>query len=94
MMMMAFAVAFLTADADNKKKATQVQTVVFNVSMHCGNCQKKIEGTIGWEKGVKNLKTDLAQKTVTISYDASKTSSEKLQKSIEKLGYKVETVKK
>jgi copper chaperone CopZ len=58
--------------------------------MHCENCQKKIEGTIGWEKGVKDLKTNLKEKTVTISYDANKTTPEKLQKSIQKLGYQAQ----
>lgn len=81
--------ATLTASADDKKKPT-AQTVTFNVSMHCANCQKKIEGTVGWEKGVKDLKTNLQDKTVTIKYDPQKTTPERLQKSIEKLGYKAE----
>ena len=90
MMMLVLVAMTLTASAGNKKKAQTVKTVTFNVSMHCENCQKKIEGTIGWEKGVKDLKTNLKEKTVTIKYDSQKTTPEKLQKGIEKLGYKTE----
>lgn len=76
-----------------KDRKEYLKTVTFNVSMHCSSCQKKIEGTIGWDKGVKRLTTDLKEKTVTITYDTRKTSEPILQKSIEKLGYNV-TVKK
>jgi copper chaperone CopZ len=87
-MIIALVATTLTASAGDKKKA--VKTVTFDVSMHCENCQTKIEGTIGWEKGVKDLKTNLKEKTVTISYDANKTTPEKLQKSIQKLGYQAQ----
>ena len=50
-------------------------------------------GTVGWEKGVKDLKTNLQDKTVTIKYDTRKTSPDQLKQSIEKLGYKAEPVK-
>ena len=58
MMMLVLVAMTLTASAGDKKKAQTVKTVTFNVSMHCENCQKKIEGTIGWEKGVKDLSSD------------------------------------
>lgn len=85
-------VSTLTMSANNKKKAKNVESVTFNVSMHCENCQKKIEGTIGWEKGVKNLKTDLEKKTVTIKFDVRKTNKQQLQEKIQELGYDVEEV--
>ena len=90
MILMAFMATVMTMSADNKQK--KLQTVTFNVSMHCENCQKKIEGTIGWEKGVKDLKTNLQDKTVTIKYDSKKTTPAQLQKRIEKLGYQAEIV--
>ena len=85
-------VSTLTMSADNKKKAKNVESVTFNVSMHCENCQKKIEGTIGWEKGVKDLKTDLEKKTVTIKFYVRKTNKQQLQEKIQELGYDVEEV--
>ena len=93
MILMAFMAAAMTMSADNKQKKQQtLQTVTFSVSMHCENCQKKIEGTVGWEKGVKDLKTNLQDKTVTIKYDSKKTNPAQLQKRIEKLGYQAEIV--
>ena len=79
----------LTASADSKKKAQNVQTVTFSVSMHCENCQKKIEGTVGWEKGVKDLKTDLDKKLVVIRYDTRKITRQQLLGKIQELGYEV-----
>lgn len=82
------------AYAGDGKKQSTVQTVTFSVNMHCENCKKKIEGTVGWEKGVKDLKANLNDKTVTIKYDSSKTTPEKLQQGIKKLGYSAEKVEK
>lgn len=93
LMLVMFAMTMF-AYAGNGKKPSTLQTVTFTVSMHCEGCKKKIEGTVGWEKGVKDLKADLKDKTVTIKYDASKTTPEKLQQSIKKLGYQVEKVVK
>lgn len=72
----------------SKKKKTE--TVTFTVGMHCKNCVKKIVDNISFEKGVKDLKVSLEDKTVTITYDPAKTNPETLRKAIEKLGYKVE----
>lgn len=62
-------------------------TVTFLVSMSCENCQKRIEGNIAYEKGVTGLDVNLAKKTVTIEYDAEKTTPAKLKEAIQKLGY-------
>ena len=72
----------------SKKKKTE--TVTFTVGMHCKNCVKKVTDNISFEKGVKDLKVSLEDKTVTITYDPAKTNPETLKKAIEKLGYKVE----
>ena len=61
--------------------------VVFDVNMHCEACQKKIEKNIAFEKGVKAMEVSLENKTVALTYDAKKTSPEKLQASLVKLGY-------
>ena len=73
--------------AQGKKKANDKEKVVFDVSMTCENCKKKIEKNIAFEKGVTDLKVDLPTKTLEIEYKKDKTSVEKLQKAIEKLGY-------
>lgn len=91
LILMACAVFCLTipAKAQKVKKTTQ-DTVTFTVSMHCDNCKKKIENTLQFETGVKNLNVNLADKTVTLIYDKRKTTSATLKQSIEKLNYTVE----
>jgi copper chaperone CopZ len=39
------------------------------------------------EKGVKDIKVDLEKKEVTLVYNPTKTTEEKLKKAIEELGY-------
>ena len=62
MMMLALVAMTLTASAGDKKKAQTVKTVTFNVSMHCENCQKKIEGTIQDRHHQVRLAEDHARK--------------------------------
>ena len=66
------------------------KTVIFEVSMHCENCVKKISENISFEKGVKDLEVSLEGKVITITYDPAKTNEETLKAAIEKLGYKVQ----
>ena len=63
-----------------------VKTVVLttNPQMHCTNCEKKIKENIRFEKGIKSIKTNLDDKTVTIEYDADKTN---VQNIINGIGY-------
>ena len=72
------------------KKVKKTETVTFKVNMHCKNCVAKITDNISFLKGVEDLKVSLDQKTVTITYNPSKTSESTLQKALEKLGYTVE----
>lgn len=76
---------------DNTGKAIKkvTKTVVFEVTMHCENCVKKITANISFEKGVKGLEISLDKKTVTVTYDPAKTDVPTLKKAIEKLGYQV-----
>lgn len=75
--------------ADKKKKK---ETVTFVTNLFCINCQTKIERHLSWEKGVKEIKTDLDKKTVTIQYDPAKTNEETLKKVIVDLEYTCEKV--
>lgn len=72
-----------TEGKDGKKTAT----VVFATNLHCDNCKKKIESNIAYERGVKDLKVDVASKTVSVTYRTDKTNSETLRQAISKLGY-------
>jgi len=86
-----FAVMFLLGvsaiSAQDKKKNNKEEQVVFSVSMDCHNCEQKIRKNIPYEKGVKDLTTNLEKQLVTIKYQSNKTNKAKLKKSVEKLGF-------
>lgn len=67
--------------------AKDIKTVVLTTNMHCANCAKNIYENVRFEKGVTKITTDVKTKKVTITYDAEKTTVDKLIKSIEKLKY-------
>ena len=73
--------------------AASLFNVVFVTNLNCEHCKKKIEENVSFEKGVKDMKTDVEKKTVTIVYDAKKTSTVKLIDAMGKLGYKAELIK-
>ena len=75
--------------------AKDIKTVVVttNPEMHCENCENKIKGNLRFEKGVKNIITDLKTKTVTIEYDADKTNVQNLIKGFKKIKYEAAEVK-
>lgn len=79
-----------TVAQDKKEVKSDKETITFDVSMTCENCQKRIEKNIAFERGVTDMKIDLEKKTVKIEFKKSQTTVEKLKAAIEKLGYKVE----
>lgn len=74
--------------------AKDIKTVVVTTSpkMHCENCENKIKGNMRFEKGIKRIETNVEAQTVTLEYDADKTTVENLLKGFEKFGYKAEVV--
>jgi len=66
------------------------ETLKMKVEMGCASCQAKIQSGLGKTEGVEKAVADLATKTVTITYDPSKTNKDKLVKAIETLGYRTE----
>ena len=74
--------------------AKDLKTVIFKVEqMVCINCEGKVKRNIAYEKGVTRMKTNLEDKTVTVTFDADKTDVERLQAGFKKFGYKAEVLK-
>lgn len=75
--------------------AKDIKTVMLttNPEMHCNNCEKKIKENIRFEKGIKSIKTNLKDKTVTIEYDADKTTVDNIIKGFKKIKYEAKEVK-
>ena len=80
-------VVSMTAVAQDVKNEKGKESVLFDVTLHCESCKKKMERNIPYEKGVTDMKVNLDDKTVWVEYKADKTNVEKLQKAIEKMGY-------
>lgn len=69
--------------------AKDIKTAVFTTApeMHCSSCENKIKSNLKFEKGIKDIQTDLATKTVTIQYDADKTNVENIIVGFKKINY-------
>lgn len=68
------------------------EKVTFKTDIHCENCVSKVNKNIPFEKGVKDVQANLETKEVTVTYDAKKTSKEKLIAAFEKISVKAEEV--
>ena len=81
------------ASAQKKKAEKKTVTTVFATDIDCPHCAKKIDNTIPYEKGVKEVKVDVPTQTVTITYDPVKTDDNALVKALAKLKIKAEVKK-
>lgn len=73
------------SNADNKDNEKTVEITL--PSIQCGMCVKTIEKALGNLDGVVDLKVDLKNKSVTVTYDDAKVSLENLEKTITAAGY-------
>ena len=88
LLLMAGTAAF--AQDKKQKKQANIQEVTFVTTIDCKNCVKKVEANLPYEKGIKDMKVNLDDKTIWIKYDADKTDKAKLAAAIVKLGYEAE----
>lgn len=73
-------------------KDIQELVVTTNPPMSCQNCENKIKKNLRFEKGVKNIETNLSEQRVTIEYDADKTDANHIEEAFKKIGYQVEVI--
>ena len=54
----------------------EIKTVVFTTTpqMHCAACENKIKNNLRFEKGIKSIETSVPNQTVTVKYNADKTT--------------------
>ena len=81
-------VLFLTA---TMMFAKDIRTLVLttNPQMHCPRCEQRVVSNLKDVKGIKSVETSVADQTVTIQYDAKKTSQEKIIGAFEGSGFTV-----
>jgi copper chaperone CopZ len=90
-LMLALAMIFGATVANATLKSNEAE-VTFKSNLHCHNCKAKVEKNIPFEKGVEDLLIKLPENTIYVKYNTQKTTVEKLQKAIEKLGYSAEII--
>lgn len=78
-------VLFLSVAVSAQAQKKGNKTVVYNADLHCNSCKEKIEKNIPFEKGVKDLKVDMATNTVTVTFREDKNTVESIRTAIEKL---------
>jgi mercuric ion binding protein len=67
----------------------QQRTEKITVSGNCGMCEKKIEAAAK-AGGAKKAEWDKNTKVLTVTYNASKTNNEAIQKKVASVGYDTE----
>ena len=74
--------------------AKDIKTLVVTTQpqMHCESCENTIKGNLRFEKGIKAIATDIPNQTVTISYDADKTTPQRIIDAFRKFGYEAQTL--
>lgn len=85
---MAIMASMLTVAAINAKEIKEVRYTT-EPPMHCESCETQIKKVLKFEKGVKDITTDIPNQCVTIKYDADKGSEERFIKALGKAGYEV-----
>ena len=67
-----------------------MESKVLNVEgMSCDHCVKSISSALSAINGVNDVKVDLAQKTVSVVFEPSKTGLDKIKDAIADQGYEV-----
>ena len=70
-----------------------VKTVTFKCpEVNCAGCKAHITEALKVLDGIKNVNVNLDTKIVTVKYDDSKTSTDKIKAAIEDAGYSAEAV--
>lgn len=71
------------------KKQKAITNTVFVTDVDCESCAKKIYEYIPFVRGVKDANVNVAERTVTVTYDAAKTNVEALTKEFDYVKVKV-----
>lgn len=85
--LLSFGLLNLSAQDQKGQKESNDSEVTLSVKMHCGDCAEKVKKQLAYEKGVKDVNTDLEKQTVVVKYRNDKTDSEKLISSLSQIGY-------
>ncbi|MBQ0056245.1 MAG: heavy-metal-associated domain-containing protein [Bacteroidales bacterium] len=71
-------------------KTLKKVTLYTGTQMHCQKCEKKVTENLRYVTGIKSIKADAPSQTITIVYDADKTTTDAMLKSLAKIKYTAE----
>lgn len=80
-------------------QAQKIKEVTIKIGAHCDHFDKcetgksRLEKELIFSKGIKSVKTDSQNKTVTVKYKTKKTDEQKIRETIVKAGYDADDVK-
>ena len=78
---------FAQAQKANKQTIVIKTQIYCSHCLQCGSCGANINDHITANKGIKKVVVDPKENTITVSYDANKTTPEKIREAILKAGY-------
>jgi periplasmic mercuric ion binding protein len=90
-MLTALTFMFQNTNAQTAKSGTK--TIKIKTTAICDMCKDRITKGLSYDKGVKSTNLDIPTKTLTIVYDESKTTPEKIKVAITKVGYDADEMK-
>ena len=61
------------------------ETAVFHVEIKCDNCVRNIQNNIAFERGLKDMRIDKKQQTVTLTWDPQRTDTTTLKQAFIKI---------
>jgi copper chaperone CopZ len=76
-----------------KKGDAALKTTVFLTDVDRETCAKKIDNSLPFQKGVKEVKVDVPTRKVTVTFDTTKTNEEALIKAFKKIKINAEVKK-
>ncbi|MEI8204908.1 MAG: heavy metal-associated domain-containing protein [Bacteroidota bacterium] len=86
-------ITFVAFTLNVNAQQEKAEKVTFKVSAQCGMCKDRIESTLTALKGVKKAVVNLDNKSVEITYLASKITPVEMKKAISKAGHDADDVK-
>lgn len=83
----------LFAQSTNIQKLVVKTQIFCDHCLQCGSCGNNININVRSLKGIKKIKIDDKQNTITVDYDANKTNPDAIRKTINNAGYDADDMK-
>lgn len=79
--------ALIVSSAVFSQKANKTETISIKTSSQCDMCKLTLEKAMAYEKGVKKSNLDVPTSVLTVEYNPSNTTPEKIKKAVTETGY-------